>query len=338
MELKQFLKVIWRRWWLAAVAAAVTLGLTFIYTSRQPWVYEAEATFVVRPRLVDAADSLKATDTLIRGAEINSTFAGIARSEIVGDRAAEVVGSDRVKGQGMSVRTDVVAGTNILRITVSGGEPELVQEYAAAVAGETVRYIDDLNDVYALAALDPPEIPNSPAGPNKGMTNIIGGVLGVMLGAVLAFAVEYLSEPVPEIAAFDILDSESGAYNEAYFKNRFDQELSRGTHTGQVFTLAMIQASPSPAGAQEDVDPSEVAALLTSVVRPEDLLAHVGDGTFALIMAGTPESEAERKLADWAVQTWPASDGVPPPDSPFAISVGVCQYGGDELPPSVRAI
>ena len=77
---------------------------------------------------------------------------------------------------------------------------------------------------------------------------------------------------------------------------------------------------------------------LEPLVRPEDVLAHVGDGTFALIMAGMAEDEAEQVLADWAVATWPDTDGVPPVDARFDVSVGVCEYGGDELPASVRAI
>jgi hypothetical protein len=68
------------------------------------------------------------------------------------------------------------------------------------------------------------------------------------------------------------------------------------------------------------------------------VLAHVGDGTFALILAGLSESEAESVLADWATGRWPDTDGVPPADARFTVSVGVCEYGGDELPTSVRAL
>ena len=339
MELKHYLRILKKRWWLAATAIVLTLGLTLVLTSRQPWVYEAEATFVVRPRLIEGTDQVKATDTLIRGAEINSTFAGIARSEIIQERSDAVVGEERVKGKGLNVRTDVVAGTNILRITVSGTDPQVVTLYAGAVAAETVAYIDGLNDVYALAPLDEPALPRSPAGPNKTMTNIVGGVLGVMLGAMLAFVVEYLSEPTPDVMRFDIVDPMSGSYNEAYFKRRFEQEMSRARHTGQVFTLAMIQTTPSAIGAGNDpVEPDDIARILEPMVRPEDVLAHVGDGTFALIMAGMAEDEAETVLAGWAMKNWPSTDGVPPPDAPFTVSVGVCEYGGQELPSSVRAI
>jgi GGDEF domain-containing protein/capsular polysaccharide biosynthesis protein len=338
MELKQYARILSKWLWVAAAATLATLLVTVVFTARQPFVYEAEATFVVRPRIVDGGDALKATDTLIRGAEINSTFAGIAGSEIIRDRAAAVVGEDLVKGQGLSVKPDVVAGTNILRITVAGQDPEVVEAYAGAVADETVNYIDVLNDVYALSPLDPPEVPDSPAGPNKALTNILGGIMGLMLGAVLAFVVDYLSEAAPEVVTFEILDPETGVYNEAYFKRRFDQELSRNRHTSQVFTLAMIQTGSAVIAGTEPTERAEIARLLEPLVRPEDLLAHVGDGTFAVILAGMPEHEAEEVLADWSVQIWPATDGVPPPDSPFSVSMGICQYGGDELTPSVRAI
>ncbi len=339
MELKHYLQIVKKRWWLAAIAAGVTLLFTFVYTAQQPWIYQSEATFVVRPRLLEGADVVKATDTLIRGAEINSTFAGIARSEIIQDRAKAAIGSSRTRGNALSVQTDVVAGTNILRITVSGRDAQVVSDYAGAVAEETVAYIDDLNDVYALAPLDEPQMAGAPAGPNKGMTNVLGGIVGIMLGVVLTFGVEYFSEPTPEVVSLEVLDPETGIYNEVYFRRRFDQEMSRARHTGQRFTLAMIQTTRGAlAPGAKPVDPGEIVAALEPLVRPEDVLAHVGDGTYALIMAGMAEDEAEKVLADWAVATWPDTDGVPPVDARFDVSVGVCEYGADELPASVRAI
>jgi GGDEF domain-containing protein/capsular polysaccharide biosynthesis protein len=339
MELKHYLEILSRRWWIVAGSALLALVSAGYLTAQQPWIYEADATFVVRPRLVDAEDAVKAIDTLIRGGEINETMAKIATSDAIVDRAKATLGRDIVSGSATSVTANVVAGTNILRLTVSGHDPLVVKEYTDEIAGELVTYIDGLEDVFTLAPLDGANLPNNPAGPKKLLTVVLAGILGTTAGILIAATVEYLSEPAPKDLEFNIVDPQTHALNEGYFRKRFDQELSRARNTGQPFVLAAIQLAPQNSIAKlETGDPRELADALSIVVRPEDVLAYIGNLMFMLLIPATTESEAEVRIAEWRDEYSRSSTAMSGAGESLDLSIGICEYGGGEHEPALIGI
>lgn len=329
MELKHYLEILRRRWWIVAGSALLALVSAGYVTTQQPWVYEADATFVVRPRLVDAEDAVKAIDTLIRGGEINETMANIATSDAIVDLAKETIGRDVIRDSATSARASVVPGTNILRLTVSGRDPLVVKEYADEIAEELVTYIDGLEDVFTLGPLDSANLPKNPAGPKKFLTIALAGILGTMAGIFIATTVEYLSEPNSEEAEFNILDPQTHTFNEGYFRKRFDQELSRARNTGQPFVLAAIQLAPQNSIAKlETGDPRELADALSSIVRPEDVLAYIGNSMFMLMIPGTTESEAEIRIAEWRDEYSRSLSDILHVRESSDLTIGICEYGG----------
>ncbi|HEY5651949.1 MAG TPA: hypothetical protein VIW46_10905, partial [Acidimicrobiia bacterium] len=110
MELRRYLDLIRTHWGVVVLAFSVTVGLTTILVVQQPWVYQSEGTFVVRPRTVEADEIVRAFDTLNRGVEINATYAAIAKSDLVKQRARDAVGSST---QGLNIGADIVTGTNM---------------------------------------------------------------------------------------------------------------------------------------------------------------------------------------------------------------------------------
>lgn len=333
MELKHYFEILLRRWWIVLATILLALGAAWYLTAQQPWVYEADATFVVRPRLVDAGDAVKAIDTLIRGGEINETFAGIATSDAIVDQAKATLGKDVVKRSETSVRADVVAGTNILRLTVSGRDPLVVKEYTDEIAIELVAYIEGLEDVFTLSPLDGANLPNNPAGPRKSLSIVLAGILGTMAGMLLAATVEYLSDPDPGATAFNIIDPETLAYNEQYFRRRFDQEISRARNTDEPFVLAAIQQLHYDAISQLTLgDMRFLADIILELARPEDVLAYVGNSMFILLLPAMTEAEAEPKIAEWRDKHFLPFDGSESIAS-AEVSIGICEYGGREHDP-----
>jgi capsular polysaccharide biosynthesis protein len=174
----------------------VTVGLTGAMVVPKPDVYKSSASFVVRPHELSGGDEIRAFDTLIRGVSINATYASIARSKLIRDRAKATLGPT-FDATGLKISAEVVTGTNILSISVRGGDPQLVRDFAAAVATETVAYVDTVDDAYRLEPLDSPALPKRPLDNRKSLTIALGGVLGLLLGVWLALFVEYLCTPSP---------------------------------------------------------------------------------------------------------------------------------------------
>jgi diguanylate cyclase (GGDEF)-like protein len=301
MEIKQYLRILIKRWWIIVAAVVATVIPTLVLVSRQPAVYESKATFVIRPRSSFAANEeefVKAIDTLSRRVEINTTFAEVADSRLIKQRALERLNLTSQERSGLKVSGKVRAGTNVLEIIAEGRSPEAVRDFAEAVSLETKAYIGGLYDVFELEPLDSAEVPNSPLNSNKLVNIAMGGVLGSLLGVGLVFLLDYLQEPDQVYEDFNVVDEETGLYNRTYFNRRLAQELSRVKHNGRVFSLALVEVNhrnrasgniiPIPAWKSS----LQVLASVEPNLRDEDILAYLGESTFAFLLPDMGQEDA----------------------------------------------
>lgn len=300
MELRRYLDLIRTHWGVVVLAFSVTVGLTTILVVQQPWVYQSEGTFVVRPRTVEADEIVRAFDTLNRGVEINATYAAIAKSDLVKQRARDAVGSST---QGLNIGADIVTGTNMIRISVTGTEPDLVHAFAVAVRDETQKYVFELDDAFVLESLDEPDVPNRPVGPNKGLTIGVGVVFGLLLGAFMALVLDYLTEVTGRRTTLNILDPATGAFNGEYFQLRLNEEFARIEGSDDVFSVGEIRARtrtdpplvPKPSHLRDFV------GQISAAIRTEDIICVTGPGELSILFPELPRSACERLLEDWRV-------------------------------------
>lgn len=337
MELRQYLDILARRWWLFLLPLLGTVALTLLLTSRQPDVYESTTTLVVAP--VEDEAGTKATDILIRAAEITPTFARVAQSDVVELAARanlEAAGIDTSGLGKVKVKSEAVTGTTLLRLKAIGPEPDDLAPFLAEVAEETIIKVDSLNFVFTLSALDPPEVPESPEDRNTALSLALGIFLGAVLGGILVFFTEYLAAPEPEGREMNIFESDLPTYNEAYFKLRFDAELGRARRIGDVFSVGMIKLLPRSEGRGKKPDLERedllaVALVLGELCRAEDFVSHVDDDTFLLMLPQMSYAIAKDVVAEIPLLLWPATGGEAPPLTRYDLSVGVCEYGADEV-------
>ena len=87
MELKDYVRIVRKRWWVVVATFAATTLLTIVFVSAQPSVYESKATLVVQPSTSISDDAVRAIDILSRRVEITTTYANIAESRLIKDRA-----------------------------------------------------------------------------------------------------------------------------------------------------------------------------------------------------------------------------------------------------------
>ncbi len=305
MELKIYLRIILKYWWIIVAAFIFTVIPTYLFVNSQPWIYESAATFVIRPRsdiAINGDEIVDALDTISRRVEINTTFAEVSSSSLIKQRAIESLALSSEDRQGLKVNGKVVAGTNILEISVQGPNPEIVRDFANAVSQETLAYVSNLYDVFALEPLDAASLPAEPVSPNKPLNLALGGGLGLLLGIGLIFFLEYLQEPAPVDSSVNVIDEETGAYNRTYFTLRLRQEVSRSRHNNYSFSLALVKVYHR--GLMNDVAKPFPAAkalrlILTSLepnLRDEDILAYMGQNTFALLLPHMPGDAAKDLL------------------------------------------
>lgn len=270
----------------------VTFSATIVFTNNQPRIYEAKATFVMKPHssFIGDEDIVKAVDTLSRRVEINTTYAEVANSKLIRNLAADQLELPSEKRKGLSASSKVIAGTNILEIRGRGREPQTVKDFTDAVGLETVGYISNLYDVFELEPLDKAGLPNKPVQPKTEGILALGFISGIIIGAGLVFASEYLRSSSESESGFEIVDQGTGAFTKSYLIYRLKQEMTRSRRNQGQLSLAILKICNSYPGNRilserrklSDLRQSEI--LLGSNLREEDVIARFGQDTFALLL------------------------------------------------------
>jgi len=302
MEIKAYLKILSKRWWAILLGLAVVVSATWFWTSQQDRAYESKATFVLRPRsstLVVEDEFVKALDMVSRRVEINTTFAEVATSRLIRNRAIEHMQSG--SGGSFLVSAGVVGGTNILTISVEGPDPIAAQEYCMLIGQETLAYVSELYDVFELQPLDPASLSRRPIRPNLSLNLMLGSVLGLALGAGLAFLIEFIRSPYEEPDTFNIIDRDTGAYNKSYFTLRLWQEANRAKRNKYPLSLGLIKVEfeGDDISPHERIEAMRVFKKLTeSVIREDDILACINGDIFAILCPYMPNEKAKVFVSD----------------------------------------
>lgn len=279
----------------------LTIAIGLAYALPLPDVYESKATFVVRPTSVEGSEIVRAFDTLIRGVEINATYAAIARSDLVKGRAAQRLETQGIDTTALTVGAEVVTGTNIVAIDVRGEDPEAVAAYASAIGEETVGVVEDLEDVFRLQPLDSAAVAKQPVGPNRRLTVGLFTVLGAALGVFGAIGVEAWSHRRHRYPPMNVVDPKTGLPNADYFRMRLAEEIRRTDTHGYALTVAIIWVVEVPPGQDEPTEASDdgvmAAAGALDEALPAAVIARVGDGFLGALLAEIPPDEAKTALA-----------------------------------------
>ena len=341
MELKHYLRAIRRHWWVVVGVALVTVPALLFLTPHET-SYETSGSYVVRPRSVLPEETVRATEALNRSVEINATYARIVRSDAVKERADDEMADRGIPTDGLAIESEVVVGTNILEIGATGSDPDAVAAYAEAVGRSAIEYLDEVGEVYLLRQLDPPGDPD-PVASNQSLTVIVGVVFGLLAGAVLAFVLEYLRESAA-VESQPILDRLTGLYSDEYFASRLSQELSRcgvppelpsrprsaatnGFH-GPVVTVGNLFLTSSDGSPLRPLNRRDAGQALLARLRQHDVLAYLGDDTFAVLLPDLTAKEADEILDAWR-DSLVARDGVA--TGALRVSAVTCECNAEGL-------
>jgi len=301
MELKIYLRILLRKWWIVLPVFLITFTATVVLTFTQAPTYKATATFVIAPTgaLENVGSFLGGLEVLSGRTEIANTYAEVAASWAIRREVAEELNLSWDQWKRLSVGSKLRAGTNVMEITVEGSDPVLVRDFANAVGAKTMAYVQELYEVYELRPLDQAGLLASPVGPNRVLYLALGAMLGLALGVGLAFLSEYLQTPLVSVTDLGIFDNETGAYNQRYFRQRLGEEMSRARRNKYPLSLALMNVdqlevmgtSFSSQVRREAL--RKVAVFLKQYLREEDVLARLDGTIFAFLLPDMPGDKAK---------------------------------------------
>ncbi len=304
MELRRYLQILRKGWWLIlpAVLVSVSVGLVITYT--QTPIYLTEATFIVSPSAMfgdDPYDVIRGLSSISRREGVMSTYVEIAASSTIRGAVFNELAITEDQRAHLHVSSELIPSTNIIKISVGSDDPELAKKIADEIGIQTIEYAESLYEIYDMKPLDTAYVPRSPSKPQKTENFVLSALLGLVIGIGSAFLLDYLRSSEGITTGLNILDPGTGIYNRYYFLQRLSEELSRARRHQRPLSLALmsienLDAAPGMEPHLRNDALRRMGVFLKQYLRDEDLVARYEGDTFALLFPDTTGPDAQQVL------------------------------------------
>ena len=280
-------------------------------------------------------DVLSALGLLSRQPEIAETYAQAGQSRAIRQAAIAALSLDERQQVDVALESRLIAGSNLLQLSVTATDPDLAQDYNTAVGAALVEYANELYPSFELVPLDSASAPGRPISPNIPLNLAVGLLVAFLLAAGVGYLAAILTPPARPKAQIALLDADSTAYSSAFFMLRLRQEMSRVRRTNSPLSIALVNVNHS--GVLDRADArvrrealARLAGLLDAHLRIEDLSARLEGDTFALLLTDTSEAEAMEMVEGLRARLALPSIGADPSGQALRASpaAGVVEYRG----------
>jgi diguanylate cyclase (GGDEF)-like protein len=241
MEIRLYLQILKRGWWIIAMTVLAALNTSLLISYLTKPVYEAKSRFVVSPNAgayQTSYDITSSMDTLDRRSIIN-TYKELLVSSTVYNSHPEI---QKIPAEQLAkdfvISAVVIPDTNILELTVDGSDAQKITTVANAIGESALTYINKLYPVYNFAVLVPPSQPTSPIRPKPVQNAGFALIIGVILGAGLALLRDQLQNSLDALRSRSSIDNVTSAMTRPYFERLLNQEVVNRPE--QVFSLGLI--------------------------------------------------------------------------------------------------
>jgi len=300
MELRKYLALLVRGWWVILVATAVVYFSLTTITSRQPKVYSASTALVVSPspawvsnykEILDALSSLDKRGIIV-------TYETVLGSDTIRQKAIDSLQLPPEKRGNIKVVAQAISEANAVQVTVEADGPEVAADMANAIAQQGISDLKNLYQVYELTQLDPAVAPRVPIRPNPAQA-YLGLPLGVLLGIALVLFMNYLRLPVPSlIPQFGRSRGGQALVGRASLERLVRSELRRLPSRQRELGIVMAALPAAPGGAGEQLSPDILRPYLQAVLRHRDTIISLPENnSLAVILPGSNKIDAEGVIA-----------------------------------------
>ena len=191
MQLKEILKIISKRWWLALVVAVAAMVVAFFYSIAQPKIYETTITILGKTAKPDVGlDNTVKSEILRLPTRLKSTDL----ASKIDQRGHFDLGADAIAAK---ITATPKQDQYYLLLTVDDTDPVR----AAAIANTAADIISE--DILQAETLAPDDskiffdktakapVPERPSTPRTNLNTAAAGALGLVVGLILIFVVDF---------------------------------------------------------------------------------------------------------------------------------------------------
>lgn len=299
MQLRIFLQMLRRNWWVIALTAISAVSLAIIYSYLATPLYRTSARFLISPgpsvlasQDRDLLDSIEALDKR----SIVATYAEVLASTSIHRQVGSDLGLDPIALRMYKFYSIVLPDASVLELSVEGPDPNMVTQLANNIGREATAFIESRYLLYDVSLLDAAELPLQPISPRPVRDVGLALVLGLALGSLLAILREQLHTPFNSLRQRNAFDPGSSAYTRRYLERRLEEELSRTGNEGLSFGLIqlneleeLIDTLPRPV-VQQFLH--RLTNVLHNEVRGKDIVGRWNATSFAILLPDTPEPVA----------------------------------------------
>lgn len=194
--LDTYSRILKKFWWMVLLIWAVSVAVGFIITKRESSVYYSYTMLAVAPnrKVNEVSEIIRSIETLDRRS-ILATFAKISTTRETFKSAVNLLNIDPSAFKEYEVDALVLPNTNIIRINVEGPDPNQAANLAQSIAAVTEEEVRSMYRIFKMEKITD-AIPNPvPIRPDPKRNLLVAGIIGLFLGLVAAFIVEYFQVP-----------------------------------------------------------------------------------------------------------------------------------------------
>lgn len=299
MELKLYIQMLKRGWWIVVLTMLAALNVTLILDYLATPRYVANARFIVSPNPIvvnetDVVNSLEALDKR----SIVVTYSEILNSRRVYQDALLQLNLTEEEMDDYLVTAVVLPDANVLALTVTGTDRQLVAILANTIGQLAINNISRLYRAYDISVLDPAVAPTMPVSPVPLRDASLALVLSFVVGVALAIFSEQIRIPLDAYRQRSRMDTLIGVFNNQYFRKLLEDEITNNQDVPP--TLGIIELT----GLQDLSQTLPPVALqlirehardvLRRELRGNDSIGKWNDFSFAIMLPATSGSAAGR--------------------------------------------
>ena len=299
MEIKLYLKMLQKGWWIILLAALVALASSLVVSYLTVPVYSASARFIIipSPSLKSNSEVINSLNTLDRESVV-ATYVEVMNSDKILLDSLNDLGVDPSTIRTYTVQAVALPSSSVLELTVTGTDPNLVADLSNAIGQQTILFANSINFILSINFLDIATPSSIPIAPQPLRDAGLALVIGIVVGSLFAILIEQIRTPFEVFRQRLNVDSMTGAYNGRYFRRIIEERVSENPDKN--FSMGLIEInglrdlieSLPPSGLQQLLQ--KVTDTLRNELRGNDIIGRWDDVSFSVLLPETPGKATAR--------------------------------------------